>query len=69
MAVTTIQVNTKLLDLAAFVEKDVSKVINEALNLWLTERILICPITKKFCTQLSGSCNNCKTAMKGEIRT
>jgi hypothetical protein len=54
-----VQVNSKLLDLAASVEKDVSNVLNEALHLWLKKKIITCPITGRFCININEPCNNC----------
>jgi len=54
-----IEVNPKLLHLIATTEKDLSKVIREALDLWLKEKIPTCPITNRFCVNVQGSCNEC----------
>ena len=54
-------VDTKLLELAQSVEKDFNKILNEAINLWLKEKILTCPITQKFCKDPKISCNECDT--------
>jgi hypothetical protein len=53
-----VQVNPKLLRLATNVDKDVSKVLNEALHLWLKRKFIICPVTNPFCTY-TGPCNDC----------
>ena len=54
-----VQVEPKLLSLIATVEGDISKVVSEALNLWLKEKIPTCPITKDFCGKQNGPCNDC----------
>lgn len=54
-------VDPKLLELTQSIEKDFNKVINEAINLWLKEKILTCPITQKFCKNQQISCNECDT--------
>ena len=59
-----IQVEQELLHLINLVGDDFSKVINEALNLWLKGKIPICPLTNRFCVDLQGSCNNCSIAEK-----
>ena len=55
-----VNVEKGLLNLIASVEKDISKVIPEALHLWLKQRIPICPITENLCINIKGSCNNCQ---------
>jgi hypothetical protein len=62
VALVNIQVNSKLLQLATSVEKDVSKVVNEALYLWLKKQIIICPVTNGFCININGPCNECDIA-------
>ena len=59
-----IQVDPKILDLIASLEKDLTKAINEALTLWLKKRIIVCPITNQFCKFIDGSCNDCSVAKK-----
>lgn len=54
-----IRIEPEILRLIRTVENDISKVVSEALHLWLKEKILICPITEGFCENLQGSCNNC----------
>jgi hypothetical protein len=58
-----VQVDSKLWRLAASVEKDVSKVVNEALHLWLQRKLIICPVTNSFCTH-TGPCNDCDITKK-----
>ena len=65
MVSINVQVNPKLLRLAASVEKDISKVLNEALYLWLKRKIIICPVTNRFCIH-TGPCNDCDMAKKGK---
>ena len=57
-----IEVNPELLRLIATLERDISEVVHEALTLWLRERILICPITDRFCENVKKSCNECTIA-------
>jgi hypothetical protein len=52
-------VDPQLLELIQSVEKDVSKVINEAINLWLKEKILTCPLSENFCKNPQIACNEC----------
>ena len=54
-----VQIDPKLLSLVTTVDNDISKVMSEALDLWLTEKLPKCPITEGFCENLQGSCNNC----------
>ncbi|MFA5364092.1 MAG: hypothetical protein WC325_02795 [Candidatus Bathyarchaeia archaeon] len=64
MAIVNIQVSSKLLRLVKTMETDVSKAINEGLNLWLKEKIITCPITNNLCTNTNMPCNHCETAKK-----
>jgi hypothetical protein len=59
-----IQLDSKILSLAASLEIDLTKVINEALTIWLKKRLPVCPITKQFCEYPKGSCNDCPMAGK-----
>ncbi len=54
-----IEVNPELLRLVATVEKDLPKVIHEALSLWLKKKIPACPLTKSYCINPNGPCNEC----------
>jgi hypothetical protein len=54
-----IRVNPKILKLVTSLETNVTKAINEALNLWLREKITICPITNQFCIRNNEPCNDC----------
>jgi hypothetical protein len=54
-----IQLNPKLLSLVTSLETDLNKAINEALDLWLKKRVIICPITNQFCERGHGPCNDC----------
>jgi hypothetical protein len=53
----SIKIDQKLLRLIASVEDDISKVISEALKLWLRTKILVCPMNNELCEK--SSCNNC----------
>ena len=63
-----VQIDPKLLSLAATVESDITRVMSEALDLWLKARVPKCPITDSFCENLRGSCNNCPVT-NGGIKT
>jgi hypothetical protein len=67
MAVVNVQVNSKVLRLVSSMEKDVSKAICEALDLWLKEKIITCPITNKLCVNMNQPCNNCEIARKSKL--
>lgn len=54
-----VYVEPKIMELVSTVEKDFSKAVSEALNLWLRERIIICPITKRYCINHNVPCNEC----------
>jgi hypothetical protein len=64
VAVMEIQLDSSVVNLVALVEKDLSKAINEALNLWLKQKIIVCPITNKFCKFPNGTCNECPISQK-----
>ena len=66
MVAVNVQVNPQLLHLATSVEKDVTKAVNEALNLWLKKKIITCPITNSFCTNVNGTCNECDVTKKAK---
>jgi hypothetical protein len=53
------RVDPKILNLVVSLEKDLNAAINEALNLWLKQRVTVCPITNQFCKFIDGSCNDC----------
>ena len=55
-----IHINSDVVDQIASVEKNFSKAINDALNMWLKEKISKCPTTKDFCINPSDSCKGCK---------
>jgi hypothetical protein len=59
-----VQLDSKILNLVASVETDLNKAINEALNLWLKRRIIICPITNQFCKFPNMPCNVCSISKK-----
>jgi hypothetical protein len=54
-----IHLDSDVVDRVFLVEKNISKAVNEALNLWLKERISMCPITKDFCINPCDSCKGC----------
>ena len=54
-----IQIEPRLLRIIATIDGDFSKVVSEALNLWLRGKILTCPISNDFCANLRGPCNDC----------
>ena len=66
MVALKIQVNSQLLHLATTVEKDVAKAVNEALHLWLKKKIITCPITNSFCTNVNGTCNECEVTKRSK---
>ncbi len=57
-----VNIDPELLRLIATLEEDISKVVQQALTLWLKKRILTCPITNRFCIDRSKSCNECAIA-------
>jgi hypothetical protein len=59
-----VQLDSSVLNLIASVEADLNKAINEALNLWLKQKIIVCPITNQFCKFPDGSCNECPVSQK-----
>jgi hypothetical protein len=58
-----IKIESHLLDLIASTKVEISKVIPEALNLWLKDKLIICPITRSFCIS-NKPCNECKKIQK-----
>jgi hypothetical protein len=52
--------SSEVVDQVASVEKNFSKAVNEALKLWLNEKLTMCPITKDFCINQNNPCNGCK---------
>ena len=59
-----IQVDSQVLNLVASVETDLNKAINEALNLWLKQKIVVCPIINQFCKSPGRPCNECSVSEK-----
>ena len=59
-----IQVDSKVLHLVTSLKIDLNKAINEALTLWLKQKIIVCPITNQFCTFPAGPCNDCSVSQK-----
>ena len=56
-----VRINTQLLKNINDVDKDISKVVSTALNIWLAEKrkLLNCPVTKNLCINTTVSCNDC----------
>jgi hypothetical protein len=54
-----IRIDPEILNLVCSLEKDLTKALNEALNLWLKKRLTTCPITNQFCKSTDGPCNDC----------
>jgi hypothetical protein len=54
-----VKIEPKILSMITNVENDIPKVLSEALNLWLEQKITKCPITKYFCENIKGTCNEC----------
>lgn len=61
-----IRVNPKILKLVTSLETNVTKAINEALNLWLKEKLTSCPITNQFCIN-DGPCNDCPVLKESSL--
>ena len=57
-----VQLDSNVLSLVTSVESDVNKAVHEALNLWLKERLTVCPITHEFCVNPNSPCNDCNLA-------
>jgi hypothetical protein len=57
-----VEIKPEFLKLIGTVESDISKVVHEALELWLKQNLLTCPLTKSFCINPKGSCNDCHLA-------
>jgi hypothetical protein len=54
-----VQLDSDIFDLVRSVDSDVTKVVHEALTLWLKERLITCPITHQFCVNPNCPCNDC----------
>ena len=59
-----VQINSELIKLVDSLDENMSKAIDAGLNLWLTEKIIKCPVTKKFCINNKTPCNECDTFQK-----
>ena len=59
-----IMLDSQIVNLVSSLETDLTKVIHEALAIWLKERLTVCPITKQFCTSTDGPCNDCAVTQK-----
>jgi len=59
-----ILVDPALLTLVESIDNDIPKVVTEALNLWIKEKLITRPITKKHCTNNKNPCNECSTFTK-----
>ena len=59
-----IQIENNLLNLIEKVDSDISKVVSEALEIWLKGKVLTCPITDTFCINLDKPCNDCSIIQK-----
>lgn len=59
-----IQLEPSMVNLVKSLEKDVSKAVHEALNLWLRERLTVCPITNQLCINPNMPCNDCPVTKK-----
>ncbi|MEJ2271835.1 MAG: hypothetical protein P8X91_05040 [Candidatus Bathyarchaeota archaeon] len=56
-----IEVDPKLIELVESQGEKIKTAINEGLNLWLKQKLITCPMTKKFCTNNQNPCNECTT--------
>jgi hypothetical protein len=59
-----VQLESKIVNLIKPLEKDLTKVVHEALNLWLKKRLTVCPITNQFCINPNRPCNDCALTKK-----
>jgi hypothetical protein len=59
-----IQLEPNIVNLITSKEQDVTKAVHEALNLWLKERLTVCPITNQFCINPNNPCNDCELTKK-----
>ena len=59
-----IEIDEKTLSLVNHIEKDISKAVVEALNMWLAGNIPACPFDSGFCVS-AEPCNNCQKFIKG----
>ena len=54
-----INIDSRRFKLLTAIDRNVCKVMIEALDMWLEKRVLTCPITKNFCENIQGPCNDC----------
>lgn len=59
-----VQVDPKLLRLVESQSENLVQAVNEALKLWLEQKLTTCPITKKICTNNRIPCNECSIYTK-----
>ena len=59
-----VQVDPKLLKLVESQSENLVTAVNEALKLWLGQKLTTCPITKRICTNNQIPCNECPTFTK-----
>ena len=45
--------------LKSYTERDVSSIVTEALNKWIKQNILVCPVNGKYCVSREP-CNSCQ---------
>jgi len=62
-----VQLDSNILNLVTSLETDVTKVVHEALTLWLKERLTVCPITNQFCKNSNTPCNDCSITNKNTV--
>ena len=60
----SIQIDSRRFKLLTAIDSDVCKVMIEALDMWLEIRVLNCPITKIFCENAQGQCNECPVSTR-----
>ena len=59
-----VQIDSKLLRLVESQSDNLVNAINEALKLWLQQKLITCPITKGICANPQILCNDCPTFTK-----
>lgn len=59
-----VQIDPKLLRLVESQSENLVIAINEALKLWLEQKLTTCPITKGVCPNNQILCNDCPTFTK-----
>jgi hypothetical protein len=63
-----VDADPKLIKLVESVGENIIIAVNEGLNLWLKQKLITCPITKKFCTNNLNPCNECPTFIKSHTK-